>query len=85
MPVSAPTILIIPYGLDFKGGSSTNVEFNEDLSLADIDSKVVPIFENTINSARNIEVLHNLIKNNGQNFNLTQEEKELAIKLSIQY
>ena len=39
------------YGLDFKGGSSTNVEFNEDLSLADIDSKVVPIFETTTGSA----------------------------------
>ena len=39
------------YGLDFKGGSSTNVEFNEDLSLADIDSKVVPIFEKTTGSA----------------------------------
>ena len=39
------------YGLDFKGGSSTNVEFNEDLTLADIDTKVVPIFANTINSS----------------------------------
>ena len=39
------------YGLDFKGGSSTNVEFNENLSLADIDSKVVPIFERTTHSA----------------------------------
>ena len=39
------------YGLDFKGGSSTNVEFNEDLSLSDIDSKVVPIFENITNSS----------------------------------
>ncbi|MBO6118868.1 MAG: protein translocase subunit SecD [Lachnospiraceae bacterium] len=38
------------YGLDFKGGSSTNVEFNENLTLADIDSRVVPIFERTINS-----------------------------------
>ena len=39
------------YGLDFKGGSSTSIEFNEDLSLSDIDSKVVPIFEKTTNSA----------------------------------
>ena len=39
------------YGLDFKGGSSTNVEFNENLSLSDIDSRVVPIFERTTNSA----------------------------------
>lgn len=39
------------YGLDFMGGSSTNIEFNEDLSLSDIDSRVVPIFENTIHSS----------------------------------
>lgn len=39
------------YGLDFKGGSSTSVEFNEDLSLGDIDSRVVPIFENITNSS----------------------------------
>ena len=43
---------------------------------------LVPI-ENTINNARNIEMLHNLIKNNGQNFNLTHEEIELANKLSL--
>ena len=39
------------YGLDFKGGSSTSVEFNEDLSLNDIGSRVVPIFENITNSS----------------------------------
>ena len=39
--------------------------------------------ENTINSARSIELLHNLIKNNGQDFKLTQEEIELANKLSL--
>lgn len=44
--------------------------------------QLVPI-ENTINNARSIELLHNLIKNNGQNFNLTQEEIELANKLSL--
>ncbi len=43
---------------------------------------LVPI-ENTINDARNIETLHDLIKNNGKNFNLTQEEIELAGKLSL--
>ena len=42
--------------------------------------QLVPI-ENTINSARSIELLHNLIKNNGQNFNLTEEQIELAKKL----
>lgn len=39
------------YGLDFKGGSSTSIEFNEDLSLTDIDNRVKPIFERTTNSA----------------------------------
>ena len=41
---------------------------------------LVPL-ENTINEARTIENLHNLIKNNGQNFNLTKEQLELAEKL----
>ncbi|MDO5564496.1 MAG: protein translocase subunit SecD [Eubacteriales bacterium] len=38
------------YGLDFSGGSSTNVTFNEDLSINEIDQKVVPIFEKATNS-----------------------------------
>ena len=41
---------------------------------------IVPI-ESTIKNARTIEVLHNLIKNNGQDFNLTKEQLELAEKL----
>ena len=44
--------------------------------------ELVPI-ENTIKNARNVEILHNLIKNNGQDFNLKQEEIELANKLSL--
>ena len=39
------------YGLDFSGGSSTSIEFNEDFSLQDINDKVVPLFRNTINSS----------------------------------
>ena len=31
------------YGLDFKGGTSTNVTFNEDLSLEEISSEVIPV------------------------------------------
>ncbi len=38
---------------------------------------IVPI-ENTIKKARNISNLHNLIKNNGRNFDLSEEEIELA-------
>lgn len=41
---------------------------------------LIPI-ENTINDIRKIENLHNLIKNNGQNFELTQDEQELIEKL----
>ena len=33
------------YGIEFKGGTSTNVTFNENLSIEDISSKVVPIVE----------------------------------------
>ena len=43
--------------------------------------KVVPL-ENTLKKAREIENLHNRIKNNGQNFELTDVEKELAKKLA---
>ena len=41
---------------------------------------LIPI-EKTINDVRTIENLHKLIKNNGQDFNLTQEQIELAEKL----
>lgn len=41
---------------------------------------IAPI-EKTINEAKSVELLHNLIKNNGQNFNLTQEQLELVEKL----
>lgn len=39
--------------------------------------EIAPI-ENTIKIARTVENLHNLIKNNGQNFNLTEDQLELA-------
>ena len=41
---------------------------------------IAPI-EKTIDNVKTIEVLHNLIKNNGQDFNLTDEQIELAEKL----
>ncbi len=43
--------------------------------------KIVPI-ENIINKARTIENLHNLIKSNGNSFDLTKEEEMLAEKLA---
>lgn len=36
---------VLNYSLDFMGGTSTNVTFNEDMSLEDISSKVVPVVE----------------------------------------
>ena len=42
--------------------------------------EVIPL-ENTLKQVRKIENLHNLIKNNGQNFDISEIEKELAEKL----
>lgn len=44
--------------------------------------KIIPL-ENILKETRQVEMLHNLIKNNGQNFNITENEKELVEKLSI--
>lgn len=33
------------YSLEFVGGTSTNVTFNEDMAIADIDNEVVPLIE----------------------------------------
>lgn len=43
-------------------------------------NNLIPI-ENVIDNVKTIENIHNLIKNNGQDFNLTQDQKELAKKL----
>lgn len=43
-------------------------------------NNIAPI-EKTINEAKTIEMLHRLIKNNGQNFNLSKEQLELVEKL----
>lgn len=45
-----------------------------------VSKDLIPI-EKTISGVRTIENLHKLIKNNGQDFNLTQEQIELAEKL----
>lgn len=39
------------YGLDFKGGTSTNVTFNEDMSLDRISAEVVPVIEEITGNA----------------------------------
>lgn len=45
-------------------------------------NNAIPI-ENILKETRKIEVLHNLIKNNGNNFDITEEEKKLVDNLSI--
>lgn len=40
-------------------------------------NKIAPL-EETINEAKKIENIHNLIKNNGKNFNISEEELKLA-------
>ncbi len=40
----ATTGKVLNYSLDFVGGTSTNVTFNEDMDLAAIDANVVPVF-----------------------------------------
>ncbi len=39
---------ILNYSLDFKGGTATNITFNEDLGIEEIDTQVVPLVENVI-------------------------------------
>lgn len=36
---------ILNYSLEFKGGTSTNVTFNEDMGIEDLDATVVPVIE----------------------------------------
>ncbi|MCR5108853.1 MAG: protein translocase subunit SecD [Lachnospiraceae bacterium] len=43
------------FSLEFLGGTSTNVAFNEDMSLSDIDSNVVPLIEDITGDA-NVQV-----------------------------
>ena len=52
--LSAPVAMLVfkgtsgealKYSLEFKGGTSTNVTFEDDMSIADIDSKVTPLIE----------------------------------------
>ena len=48
--------------------------------IENVLNNLAPI-EKTIQQARIIENLHNLIKNNGHDFNLNQEQLQLAEKL----
>lgn len=59
---------------DFKG---MDKEYKKIIKELD---NIIPL-ENTLKQARQIENIHLLIKNNGQNFNLSKEQIELSKKL----
>ena len=54
----------------------TNMEYQYD-KIQEYLEKVIPL-EDVLTKARQLENIHTLIKNNGKNFNLTEQEKELA-------
>ncbi|MBQ8592051.1 MAG: protein translocase subunit SecD [Lachnospiraceae bacterium] len=45
---------ILNYSMEFRGGTATNVTFNEDLTIEEIDADVIPVIENVI-GAGNIQ------------------------------
>ena len=61
---------------DFEGMTK---EYNKIKKQLD---KIIPL-DNILKETREVEVVHNLIKNNGQNFDISNLEIELAEKLSI--
>lgn len=60
---------------DFNGMQKEYIKIQKELK------ELIPL-ENTLKDARYIENIHNLIKNRGQNFELTNEELELVNKFS---
>lgn len=76
--------------LDLYCGKWNEQYINKDFSKMETSYKniekyldIVMPFEKTINKAREIENIHNLIKNNGHNFELTEDELKVAQKLAI--
>lgn len=61
---------------DFVGMQKEYLKIEKELK------QLVPL-ENTLKSARFVESIHTLIKNKGENFNLSEEEIELAKKLNV--
>lgn len=43
------------YDLDFAGGSSTNITFNQDMPQADIESKVIPVFKDVLKDGYSVQ------------------------------
>ena len=65
----------------FKNKDFTKME-KEYINIKKEINNIAPLVD-MINQSQTIENLHQLIKNNGQNFNLTQEQIELASKLKV--
>ena len=65
----------------FKNKDFTKME-KDYINIKKEINNIAPLVD-MINQAQTIENLHELIKNNGQNFNLTQEQIELASKLKV--
>ena len=63
----------------YKNQDFSNME--KQFNKMEKELKVVMPLENVLNKSKIVENIHNLIKNNGQNFNLSKEEIELANKL----
>lgn len=59
---------------DFEG---MTIQYNK---ILERKNEIIPL-ENILNKTKQLENIHNLIKNNGQNFNITEVELELAKKL----
>ncbi len=65
----------------YKEENFTNMEYQYK-KIEEYLEKIVPL-EDILKEARTIENLHELIKNKGKNFNITNEEKELAEMLAF--
>ena len=58
----------------------TNMEYQYD-KIQEYLQEVVPL-EDVLEKAHTVENLHEFIKNNGKDFNITEEQKELAEMLN---
>lgn len=78
---------ILNYSLEFRGGTSTNVTFTEDMSISDIDTTVVPLIEE-ITKDGNIQTQK--VKGTNEVIIKTrtlsvEEREQLAVKLEEEF
>ena len=67
----------LKYSLEFKGGTSTNVEFDENMSIAEIDEKLTPLVEEVTGdkNAQATKVVGNQVIIKTRTLNVEQREK----------